>query len=108
MERALYSADAVGALGDADRSARLATLQSELVRRMAAVSTVEQFFARSRELVDELRSLGHDLWSFDSDGGEFEIWCGDYSPGARGTPMIVTFRFPTAVKIEWSTGREVG
>ena len=108
MERALYSADVVKALGATDRAARLAALQLELVSRMAVVSTVEQFFARSHELVDELRSLGHDLWSFDSDGEEFEIWCGDYTPGARGTPMVVTFRFPRAVEIEWSTGRAAG
>ena len=94
MEPSLYSADVVETLGAADRATRLATLQLELVSRMAGVSTVEQFFVRSHELVDELRLLGHDLWSFDSDGEEFETWCGDYTRGTHGAPMVVTFRSP--------------
>jgi hypothetical protein len=108
MERALYSADVVAALGDADRGARLASLEVELVDRMGVTSTRDDFFARSQDVVNELRSLGHDLWSFDADGAEFEIWCGDYAAEGGGTPLVITFRYPNVVTVEWSTRRAAG
>lgn len=101
MERAFYSSDVVEALADRARSARLTSLEAELAKRMTVVSTVGEFFARSRELVEELRALGYDLWSFDSDGHEFETWCGDWTREG-GTPLVLSFRYPRTVKVEWS------
>ena len=49
-------------------------------------------------LVSDLRSLGHDLWSFDEDD-DFEIWCPDYAR-PTGPGIIVTFR-PDSVEVAW-------
>ena len=68
MDRALYSADVIAALGEVERKARVATREMALAEKMGVISTQEELFARSHEIVKELRSLGHDLWSFDSDG----------------------------------------
>lgn len=43
-------------------------------------------------LVDELRSLGHQLCEWDSNGGEWEIWGGDYA-NPEENRIIVSFHY---------------
>jgi len=50
-----------------------------------------------------LRSMGHDLWSLDSDGETFEIWAGDYIRPHISGRLVITFRYPDHVRAEWSS-----
>jgi hypothetical protein len=65
-------------------------------RMQAAMS----FGAEARRCVDELRELGHDLWSFDDDD-EYQSWCPNYT-NPTGPGIIVTFAAPYEVTVEWS------
>ena len=58
-----------------------------------------EFHAQVRALVEELRALGHDLWSYDEDD-DFEIWGPDYQRPS-GAGLVVTFR-TNSVLVEWS------
>ena len=50
-----------------------------------------------------LRSLGHDLWNVDSDGETFEVWAVDYiRPNLVGR-LVITFKYPNQVQVEWSS-----
>jgi hypothetical protein len=59
-----------------DRVALCASLAELLVDAIEASDEPE---AAQRSAIGELRARGHDLYSFDSDGGTFEIWCGDWT-----------------------------
>jgi hypothetical protein len=96
-----------GALTSLDaeaRSARVAALRLALMDRLSIVASAGEFFAQSRGLVEELRALGHDLWSFDSDGEEFETWCGDWTRSGGGS-LTITFRYPVQVEVAWREDR---
>ncbi|MDP2344401.1 MAG: hypothetical protein Q8O67_25810 [Deltaproteobacteria bacterium] len=60
----------------------------------------DRFHASVMSIVERLRLVGHDLWSFDEEE-EYEIWCPDYSRG-QGRGLILTFRVDGPVEVDWS------
>ena len=100
META-FSRDAIAKLDEGSRPERLCALQAALVGRFSHGMTVVAFFEQSRLLIEELRMQGHDLWSFDSDGEEFESWCGDWTRSDGGGPLSITFHYPSEVEVSW-------
>ena len=74
-------------VGSADRSHLVQELAVELTRRLQAASDAE---VEARVLVEELRTLGHDLWSFD-ESVDFQIWCGDWVTPKQRHELIVHF-----------------
>ena len=95
-----FGREAMISLDAKARSARLAALRVALMDRLSNEASASEFFAQSHALVEELRALGHDLWSFDSDGEEFETWCGDWTRSGGG-PLTITFRYPLQVEVAW-------
>jgi hypothetical protein len=80
------------------------TGRDRLARELAAQLTKElqgaaDFHEKVRELVEGLRGVGHELWSFD-EADEMEVWAGDYTALPRAG-IVVTFR-PEAVEVAWS------
>ncbi|NBD07932.1 hypothetical protein [Corallococcus silvisoli] len=43
-------------------------------------------------IIEELRQLGHDLWSFDA-SDEMQSWCGDWTAPANGGRLFVDFTY---------------
>lgn len=74
-------------------------LAAILAKRMRAS---DSFGTEARACVDELRELGHDLWSFDEDD-EFQTWCPNYE-NPTGPGIVITFSAPNEVTVEWSSG----
>jgi hypothetical protein len=74
-----------GLLGAADRPRLLEELSAELTRRLRAAADPER---EGRVLIEELRSLGHDLWSFD-ESDDFQLWCGDYVSPKQPWELLV-------------------
>jgi hypothetical protein len=68
-------------------------------------SRAESWHGTAYAVIDALRSVGHDLWSFDEDGDGWQAWCGDYS---RSDPspaeLILEFRKPDHVEVTWRRG----
>ena len=108
MDSARFSPTALSALSEVERDNRLRNLEAELAASFPSNVSHEQFFVLSKQLIDRLKAIGHDLWGFDSDCEDFEIWCGDYSGKRAGGPLIVTFRYPGTVELGWSTSRRAG
>ncbi len=59
------------------------------------------FHAGVLDCIGQLRSEGHDLWSFD-EGDDFELWCPDYSQPS-GPGLVLTFDMPAKVTVQWSS-----
>lgn len=67
---------------------------------MARIEASRDFHAAVYALVDELRGLGHDLWSFD-ESDDTQTWCPNWDPPS-GPGIVVVFS-PDAVSVEWSS-----
>jgi len=74
-------------------------LAATLARRMGQAT---DFGNEARRCVEELRALGHDLWSFD-ESDEFQAWCPNYEQHT-GPGIVITFSVPDEVIVEWATG----
>jgi hypothetical protein len=91
----------------ADHTALAQALSDELTRRLrAATAPAQEGYA----IVDELRRLGHDLWSFD-ESDDFQAWCGDWTKMPRPFQLIVQLNFsddesPNALTVFRPTDRE--
>ena len=42
-----------------------------------------------RQVIGDLRKLGHDLWSFDEDGEGSESWCADWTMSRPGQALAL-------------------
>ncbi|HEY2749266.1 MAG TPA: hypothetical protein VGL86_31830, partial [Polyangia bacterium] len=72
MIEARFSYEAL--MAAADRASVVRELEDELTRRLRGAANPVQEASR---IIEELRRLGHDLWSFD-DRGDVQLWCGDW------------------------------
>lgn len=72
-----------------ERAQLVSALETEITRRLRDSGDPEK---ESRQLVEELRQLGHDLWSFD-ESTDFQIWCGDWVRPKEPHELILEFRY---------------
>jgi hypothetical protein len=71
-------------------------LSKELSGRVTGTAS---FHTAVRNVVADLRSVGHDLWSLD-ESDDFEVWGPNYaSPSGPG--VVITFSVD-GVNVEWS------
>jgi len=103
MEKNLFSGAALGSLTDEDRRTRLDQMERELAAFIGQCSSRQQFFHRTKQAVEMLRSIGHDLWSVDADGRTFAVWAADYARPDLVGRFVVTFTYPDRVRAEWSS-----
>jgi hypothetical protein len=78
-----------GLLGATDRPKLVLELSVELTRRLRAAEDPER---EGRALVEELRGLGHDLWSFD-ESDDFQLWCGDYVSPKQPWELVLEIHY---------------
>jgi len=102
-DAAHHSRTVIDALPDPDREKRLHELEAAISRRVGAASSPEAFMRECRRVIDELRALGHDLWSWDSDG-ESETWGGDYMHPETAGRLLVMFEFRGTTRVAWWDG----
>jgi len=72
-----------------ERESLLEALRIETTRRLQATSDPAN---EGYSLVEELRRLGHDLWSFDEDD-DFQIWCGSWTARKHPWELILYVNF---------------
>jgi hypothetical protein len=84
------------AADDGARAQLMQVLQDQLSPRLRDSSN---FHVTARHIVDELRALGHDLWSFD-ESDDFEVWAPNYQT-PTGPGLVITFS-PEDACIEWN------
>ena len=101
MEKKLFSSSAFESLTDVDRRSRLDEMEQELIELMGQCLSPQQFMHRTKQSVEMLRSMGHDLWNIDSDRKTFEIWESEYIRPKLMGRLVVTFKYPNQVHVEW-------
>ena len=53
------------------------------------------------QVIEELRKIGHDLWSFDNND-DFQSWCGDWSKTENIGKLVLEFTKNAPVKVSWN------
>jgi hypothetical protein len=87
-----FSYDSFVAGTDADRQRIADDLAQELTRRVQASADPAQ---AASDCVDDLKSLGHDLWSFD-ESDDLQLWCGDWTAPERAFELFVEITYRNA------------
>ena len=70
---------------------------AEAVR--ARLATAGKFHDCVYGIVEELRQLGHDLWSID-EGDDFQVWGPDYGKPAQ-SGLLIHFEAEGPIDVEW-------
>ncbi|MEO8553660.1 MAG: hypothetical protein ABI678_26985 [Kofleriaceae bacterium] len=83
-------------MDESHRDELLGELGHALTERVQRNHDLDKVIAMA---IAELRGLGHDLWSFDSDG-EWEIWCPNYAT-PTGPGIIIHFS-RELVSVSWT------
>jgi hypothetical protein len=76
-------------------------LCSELAKSLSRnIASAANFHRETRRLVEELRAVGHDLWSID-EADDYEVWGPNYE-APTGAGIVVTFSADGDVEVEWA------
>ncbi len=86
-------------LEQAERDSLCERLAATITQRLRSDSS---FHDAVHSVVFELRSRGHDLWSFDEDD-KFEAWCPNYAQPS-GPGIVIIFRADGPTEVTWSKG----
>jgi hypothetical protein len=101
-----FSYDRFVAGTDADRQRLADDLAQELTRRVQASADPAQ---AGYDCVDDLKSVGHDLWSFD-ESDDFQLWCGDWTAPKRAFELFVEITYrdkePRSVSVSFKRKEE--
>jgi len=91
-----FSKEAFEALGVGERP----RLAQELAESLRTIPRDGRDFHRAcYAIIDDLRSLGHDLWSLD-ESDDFQIWGPDYQKG-HNRGLTIRFESEGRVEIDW-------
>jgi len=99
MDEELYGRTVLEELDEEARIERLHELEKMLLQRLAKKDS-DSFFDDTNKIIESLRSIGHDLWSWDYDG-ETELWGGNYQKPELCGKLIIKFNPSFKVKVEW-------
>jgi len=88
-------------LGESDRKNRLKELQGFLNWRFSNTTSHNDFFSEIQPVIDELNAIGHDLYSWDYNGEDTEIYGGDYMHLDTADKLVIEFCFPKNIKVRW-------
>ena len=87
------------ALSDTERQSVLEKINSDLTLRVLGST---DFDSEVKAIIGELKSLGHDLYLYDSDG-EWQIWSGDWSAKSKTSDKLILHFDPVqGVEASWS------
>jgi hypothetical protein len=76
------------------------TLLIEMSKVFSQVISDDNFNESVMKVIEELRKVGHDLWSFDEDD-DFQSWCGNWTK-ENGGKLVLEFHKYNPVLVNWS------
>ena len=99
-----FSRHAIESLSSTERAERLGELEQSLTSRLSGhQANWNGYWEEAQQAIDDLKSLGHDLWSHDYDGHRRHLWGWDYMrPDASGL-LQIQFDFEGVVETFWRT-----
>ncbi len=97
----LFSRTTLENLTDIERKSRFSELEEILNRGLESITQHELFQKKIDYVIDELKRIGHDLWSWDYDGENY-VWGGDYTNKENSGKLILEFISPNKVRVMWN------
>ncbi|MFT3774458.1 MAG: hypothetical protein QM820_54555 [Minicystis sp.] len=92
----------------AAETAAVAVLCSDFARELSGCFAENGDWERTcHVIIETLRSVGHDLWSFD-EGPDFQLWCGDWTRPRADGELLLEFRPHNYVQVSWRGRGDVG
>ena len=86
-----------------ERHRALQTLEEQLTQRLKDCAEWDGYWIQVREIIDDLRLEGHDLWDHDFDGQSRQLWGWNYeNPDTAGFLQIL-FQHKGPVRTFWRT-----
>lgn len=98
-----FSRETIENLPAEARRVRLAQLGEELSVRLCAHADWAAYWQEVERVIDDLRAVGHDLWSHDYDGERRMLWGWDYMRPEIAGQLQIQFDHQGAVEIFWRT-----
>ena len=77
----------------------------EMSKVISRIISIENFDQNVKEVIEELRKIGHDLWCFDSDD-DFQIWCGDWTKKEKMGKLVLDFTKINPVIVSWNNNEQ--
>jgi hypothetical protein len=84
-----------------ERKSILSLFEAELTRRLEPFTNWDEYWKETHEIINELRRIGHDLWSHDYDGEGTHLWGWDYMRMETAGFLQIQFDFNGKVKMFW-------
>lgn len=99
-----FSRNAIESLSGTDRAERLGELEQSLTSRLSGhQANWNEYWREAQQVIDDLKCLGHDLWSHDYDGHRRHLWGWDYMKSDGAGLLQIQFDFEGVVKTFWRT-----
>jgi hypothetical protein len=98
-----FSRETIENLPAETRRVRLAQLGEELSMRLRAHAEWAAYWREVERVIDDLRAVGHDLWSHDYDGKRRMLWGWDYMRPEIAGQLQIQFDHQGTVEIFWRT-----
>jgi hypothetical protein len=95
-----FSRAVMASLADAEREFRLRELESIVTLALRRHTDFESFQAELYATINQLKALGHELysWSYEC---EVEYWGGDYMVPGAGYELLLRSEFPKGIQFAW-------
>ncbi len=100
FESELYSPASLESLDEDTLIARIRQLTTAINARLAGAKDLASFQECLYSVIDDLKLIGHDLWSHDYDG-DVERWGGDYMHPTTAGKLWLVSTYPDGVELSW-------
>ena len=84
-----------------ERKLLLLSLETDLTNRLKPFADWDKYWKEVDSILNELRHIGHDLWSHDYDGEGKHLWGWDYMRMETAGFLQMQFDFNGRVRIFW-------
>ena len=98
-----FRRDLLEALPYEERRVHLQELEERLTTRLRNHTTWDNYWEEVLCIIEDLRSVGHDLWSHDYDGERRHLWGWDYGRPDGAGYLQIQFDYEGSVKTFWRT-----
>ncbi len=84
-----------------ERKLMLTSLEIDLVNRLNSYSDWNKYWKEVDSIIEELKQVGHDLWSHDYNGESKHLWGWNYMKMETAGFLQIQFDFNGTVNVFW-------
>ncbi len=96
-----FNSDILSKLHPSELDSRLVQLEFLINERLPNTMSIDDFRVEMYKVIDELKDIGHDIWSWDYDGIAGGTWGGDYTKPEKMVKLIIEFHWKDRSEVKW-------